>query len=196
MVMINDILLSMKSRIELALQAAQDRDDDWISFTNLYGLDGHPADEFSGKIVMSVASLQTDTSVGSYAPPRQGQGGVYPVAAAPLFLDVYLLFVSCFTGANYPAGLAALSRIVAYLQENPVFDAASSPEIGDRMGKLAIEYASLDFAQSAHLSSLMGIKSLPFLVYRLRRLPFDGPAISAVVPAVERAPPATAHPRG
>jgi hypothetical protein len=192
--MINDILLSMKARIELALQAAQDRDDDWISFCNLFGLDGNPADELSGKIVMSVASLQTDASVGTFSPPRAGPGGSFPVTTAPLYLDAYVLFVSCFTGQNYPAGLGILSRIASYLQENPVFEAAESPEIGDRMGKLAIEYASLDFAQAAHLSSLMGIKSLPFLLYRLRRLPFAGPAISAVAPAVERAPPARAHP--
>jgi hypothetical protein len=40
MVMINDVLLSVRNRIESALQAAQARDEEWIRLTNLTGLDG------------------------------------------------------------------------------------------------------------------------------------------------------------
>ncbi len=133
---------------------------------------------------MTVASIQNDTSMNTYKAPRLGAGDQYPIASAPLFLDVYVLFVSGFVAGAYQAGLGLLSRIVSYLQENPVFDEATSPDIARQMGRLAIEYVSLDLTQSSNFASLMGLKGLPFLVYRLRRLPFDGPAITGVAPPV------------
>lgn len=194
MVMINEILVSVRDRLESVLQAAHARDDDWLRLTNLGGPDSGAAAELNGSIVMTVAGLQVDASLGAYQMPRIGAGDGFALASAPLFLDAYVLFVSCFTDAGYATGLAGLSRIVQYLQEHPVFDGASSPEIGARMGALAIEYASLDFAEASHLSSLAGLKGQPFLLYRLRRLPFAGPVIGDVAPAVRRAPPAALLP--
>jgi hypothetical protein len=141
------------------------------------------------KIIMSVASIQNDASMSAYKAPHQGGGESYAISTAPLFLDVYVMFASCFKGSNYIAGLALLSRIVSYFQENPVLGNASAPEIADEMSRLAIEYVSLDFAQSNNLATWMGLKGQPFLVYRLRRLPFDGPAMLGLAPAVRRTPP-------
>lgn len=138
---------------------------------------------------MSVASIQNDTSMSTFTPPRAGVRDQYAISSAPLFLDVYILFVSCFVGSTYQIGLGLLSRIIGYLQEYPVFDEAGSPDIARQMGRLGIEYVSLDLTQSSNFASLMGLKGLPFLVYRLRRLPFDGPAIAGVAPAVRSTQP-------
>lgn len=184
MVMISDILLPLKISLEASLQGIQSRDEDWLLFTNLFTASGSLAPDVDDAIVMSVASLQSDVSLNAYKANVPGKGDVYPVGTAPLFLDVYLMFVSTFSGPNYPAGLSALSRIVTYFQERPVIEPRQSGPIGDAMGRLAIEFANLDFAAAAHLATLTGIKGLPFVLYRLRRLPFDGPAISDVAPPV------------
>lgn len=70
MVMISDVLLSVRNRLESALQAAQARDEEWIRLTNLTGLDGTVQPEIAGRIVMSLAALQHDTSLGSYQSVR------------------------------------------------------------------------------------------------------------------------------
>ena len=188
MVMLNYVLSFIKSKIESSLQAGSSRDESWVSLSNFVGSDGLQADDIADRIVMTVVSIQNDTSVGTYKAPRQGVGEGFPIASAPLFVDVYVMFVSCFAGANYAAGLGLLSRIIGYLQENPVFEANTAPEIADQVERLAIEFVGLDFAQSSHLATQMGLKGQPFLVYRLRRLAFDGPAISGVAPAVRRTP--------
>lgn len=187
--MIGAVVTSVRDRIETALQAAQARDTDWVELTNVGASEGTGDDQTGDRIVMTVAAIQQDGSVGAFAAPRQGAGDGYAIAAAPLFLDVYVAFVSTFTRANYAAGLGLLSRIVTYFQEHPVFEAAASPEIGAAMGRLAIEHASLDFHQSSNLATTMGVRGMPFLVYRLRRLPFAGPGISGVAPAVQATPP-------
>ncbi|NIJ20902.1 hypothetical protein FHS95_002594 [Sphingomonas naasensis] len=196
MVMISDILLSVRDRIESALQAAQARDEEWIRLANLTGLDGATQPEIAGRIVMSLAALQHDTSLGNFPSMRHGDGDDYAMASAPQFIDAYVLFTSCFVDASYAAGLAALSRIIEYLQENPVFDAASAPAIGGRMGNLAIEIVALDLGQISHLATYTGLKGQPFILYRLRRLPFAGAAIAAVAPAVQETPPPLLQPRG
>ncbi|MBB5710803.1 Pvc16 family protein [Sphingomonas xinjiangensis] len=194
MVMINEILASVRDTLESALQAGHSRDEDWLRLTNLGAPDGSAATDLNNSIVMTVAAFQVDASLGAYQMPRLGTGDSFGMASAPLFLDTYVLFVSCFADAAYATGLAALSRIIQFFQEHPVFDGAHAPDIDARMGPLAIEYASLDFAQASHLSSLAGLKGQPFLLYRLRRLPFAGPAIADVAPAVRRAPPAALLP--
>ena len=195
MVMINDVLLSVRNRIESALQAAQARDEEWIRLTNLTGLDGAVQPDLAGRIVMSLAALQHDTSLSSYQPVRASGADSYAVSSAPQFIDAYVLFTSCFVEASYVAGLAILSRVIEYLQEYPVFDAASSPEIGSRMGNLAIELVSLDLGQVSHLATYMGLKGQPFVLYRLRRLPFAGAAITSVAPAVREMPPPLLQPK-
>ncbi|AQR73688.1 Pvc16 family protein [Sphingomonas sp. LM7] len=195
MVMINDILLSVRNRIEATLQAAQSRDEEWIRLTNLTGLDGSVQPEIAGRIVMSLAALQHDTSLGAFPQARAGSGDSYGMSSAPQFIDAYVLFASCFVEASYAAGLAILSRIIEYLQEYPVFDAASSPDIGARMGNLAIELVGLDLSQASHLATFTGLKGQPFVLYRLRRLPFVGAAISSVAPAVQQAPPPLLQPQ-
>lgn len=195
MVMINDILLSVRNRIESALQAAQARDEEWIRLTNLTGLDGTTQPEIAGRIVMSLAALQHDTSLGAFTPARAGNGDSYAIASPPQFIDAYVLFASCFVEAGYAAGLAVLSRIIEYLQEYPVFDAVRSPEIGAQMGNLAIELVGLDLGQVSHLATYTGLKGQPFVLYRLRRLPFAGAAITAVVPAIHETPPPVLQPR-
>jgi hypothetical protein len=196
MVMINEILLSVKTRIESVLQAAQPRDRDWIRLTNISGIDGNVQQDIAGNLVMSVASIQHDTSLGAYQQPRLGSDNSYGLTSAPMFFDVHVLFASCLMDANYATGLALLSRIIEYLQEYPVFDAASAPEIGERMGSLAAEYVSQDVGAASHLATYMGLKGQPYLLYRLRRLPFAGAAIGAVTPAVQRTPPPLLRPTG
>jgi len=197
MVMMNNVVSFVRDRIESTLQSGNARDEAWIVLSNFVGMDGAPADDIADKIVMSVASIQNDTSVGTYKPPRQGAGDGYAIASAPLFLDVYVLFASCFTGPNYAAGLGLLSRIVSFFQESPILDnMATADGPADQMDRLAVEYVSLDFAQSNNLATVMGLKGQPFLVYRLRRLPFDGPAISGVAPAVRSIPRPQIEPSG
>jgi hypothetical protein len=189
MVMLNYILISVKKKIESSLQSGSSRDEEWIILSNLVGNDGLAADNISDKIVMTVASIQNDSSVGAYKTPRQGPGPGFPIASAPLFLDVYVMFASCFTGQNYAAGLGLLSRIISFFQENPVLEGSASPDLAEQMDRLTIDYVGMDFAQASHLGTVMGLKGQPFVVYRLRRLPFDGPAISGVAAPVTEMPP-------
>lgn len=184
MVMINDILLMLRDRIETVLQNAQARPERWTELTNIIDQDGTLSADVRDKVVLSVVSLQSDTSTGAFVPPSIGQTDRYPVAAPPIFIDVYFLVMANFSGGNYPAGLGMISRVISFFQETPVITPQSDPRLPEEMDKLAIEFVNLDFAAANHVLTMSGVKAFPFVLYKLRRLPFAGSAISAVVPAV------------
>lgn len=189
MILINDVLDMLRGKLELVLQNAQPHPEKWVVLSNLVNQDGSVAEGVKNKIVLSVVSLQSDTSTSAFVPPSIGRDDRFPVAAPPLFVDVHLLAMANFPEGNYATGIGMLSRVISYFQETPVFTPQTAAELPEGMDKLAIEFVNLDFAQANNLLAACGAKGLPHVLYRLRRLPFAGPAISGTTPAVRSAEP-------
>lgn len=187
------ILGFIRDRLEETLQAARRQPEEWVVLTNPVEPDGSPAPGINNKIVVSLVSLQHDAGTGTYVAAALGRGDKYPITSAPLTLDLFFLLTANFTGANYPAGLAMMSRAVAYFQATPVITAAQAPDLPPDVDRLTIEFVSLDFAEANHLLMLTGVKSFAYALYRVRRLAFSGQAISGVAPVV-RAPAPAAGP--
>jgi hypothetical protein len=188
--MINLLLVRLQKKLEELLQAANFDRQDWIALENPVGADGTPAEGKDDKILMSVMSIQADTSTGAFTPASLGKGDLYPLSSPPLHLDVYFLIAANFRPSNYAEGIGMLSRIISYFQEKPVFTRADMPDLPDEMDKLAVEFVSLDFTQANNVAALTGLKQFPFLLYRIRRVPFAGPAILGVQPPVRSIDPA------
>jgi hypothetical protein len=188
--MINLLLVKLQKKLEELLQAANFERQDWIVLENPVGADGAPADGKDDKILMSVMSIQADSSTGAFTPAGLGKGDLFPVTSPPLHLDVYFLIAANFRPSNYADGIGMLSRIISYFQEKPVFTRADIPDLPEEMDKLAVEFVSLDFTQANNVATLTGLKQFPFLLYRIRRVPFAGSAILGVQPPVRSVEPA------
>jgi hypothetical protein len=182
--MIDQLLIVLRDRLETVLQAAKREPQNWVVLANPIEPDGTPTDGISNKLVMFVVSLQHDASTGAYAAPTAGRNDVFPISAPPLMMDAFFLLTANFTGVNYPAGLEMMSHAISFFQSNPVFTHADSPDLPGDVDRLMVEFVSLDFAQANNLLMLTGLKCFPFLLYRIRRLPFAGPAILGVAPPV------------
>jgi hypothetical protein len=191
-VLINTLLVILREKIEAVLQTARAQEDKWIVLENPVEADGTPADGIHNKIVMSVMSIQSDASTSAFVQANMGSNDQYAVTSPPLHLDVYFLLTANFSAANYADGIGMMSRVISYFQEKPVFTHADTPDLPDEMEKLAVEFVSLDFTQANNVMTLTGLKCFPFLLYRIRRVPFAGPAIAGVAPAVRAADPAGA----
>jgi hypothetical protein len=184
MVMINGILDILREKLETVLQIARPRPESWVVVTNPTEQDGSLAEGANNKVVMSVVSIQADATMGAFAPAAMSKDNGLGVSSAPLHVDVYVLVMGHFSGINYGTGLEMISRSISYFQENPVFESESAPRLPSSVGKLVLEFVSLDFSQANNLLMLMGLQCFPFVLYRIRRLAFDSRAISAVAPPV------------
>jgi hypothetical protein len=184
--MINEVLAVLRDRLEGVLQAIYPQGERWVLLGNAGAQDGEPKGG-SNKMMMSVVSLQIDASTGAFVPPQPTGSDWYHSGYPQLHLDVVFMVAANFTDANYEAGLAMLSRVIAFFQESPVLTHESAPRLPPGLDKVAIEMVNLDFAQLSHLLSAAGVKYVPLVLYRLRRLPFAGPSLAAAAPVVRAA---------
>jgi hypothetical protein len=102
-----------------------------------------------------------------------------------------------FTDQNYSTGLALLSSAISAFQQNPIFTRADTPGLPEEADKLTVDFVSLDVAQMSQLLTAIGTKYLPMACYRVRRIPFAGPATAGVaVPVLSADPPHATPGRG
>ncbi|HEY7809694.1 MAG TPA: Pvc16 family protein [Allosphingosinicella sp.] len=184
MVLINQLLVIVRNRLESVLQGSHPQSDSWVTVANPVEMDGTTTAGLANKIVLALVSLQAQPTSSAFSQTRLEASGYFAVGRPRVILDGYLLVAPNFTGQNYLSGLGMLSQVVSYLQEVPVLTSEEVPELPKDCPRIAIEFVSLDFAQANNLMMIVGIKCFPFLLYRLRGLDLDGAAISGVAPVV------------
>jgi hypothetical protein len=148
----------IRAQPNAALQAAEPRTDDWVILANVTGQDGVAFGEARDKIAMMLVNIANDTT--SRAGPRPG-------TAPPLArLELLVAFLANFENANYPKGLAAIARTIAFFQNTPVF---VLPNEGGET--IAMHAADLALAEVSDVMRMMGVRYRPSVFYRLRGVP-------------------------
>jgi hypothetical protein len=156
---IHNALEAIGQAVNTHLQGLNPRGDDWIVLTSLVGLDGGPNAAARDTIVMAVWGIAPQAS------------GAAARDAPPLRVDVRLIFVANFAEAQYPQGLAALSRLMAYFHQNPVFDGANAPGLDPSLGLLAMDAVDLDAQDTRAVLGMLGAHYFPSAFYTLRGIP-------------------------
>lgn len=187
MALLRATLEVLRRRLDAAFQAADPRSEEWVTLTSPVDLDGRVSDRARNKIAMILAGLHSEKTGGGHAGPVAVRGDQYAMMAAPLNLNLSLLFLANFSDENYATGLAMLSRTIAFFQEHPVFMAEQLPGLPDEVDRLALDFVSLDLTQTNHLMAMLGLKYLPSALYRMRTLSFAGTSFTSVAPQVRRA---------
>jgi hypothetical protein len=89
------------------------------------------------------------------------------------------MFMANFSAKNYSDGLAAISYVISFFQQNPWFNQANAPDLGPEIDKISMEMANLDPVDINYVMSTLGTKYMPSVFYKLRLLPFASTAMSA-----------------
>jgi hypothetical protein len=194
--MVNEILAVLRNKLNEFLQSARPQAERWVLLGNAGLRDGGEVRDVSNKMIMSLVNLQSDARAGNFVAPQLTGDDSYFTGYPPLHLDAYIIIAANFTDANYEAGVALLSMIISFFQQTPVFTHENAPSLPPEMDKLVIEFVSLDTSELSHLLTATGSKYVPMVLYRLRRLPFAGPSVVGVAPAIRSAGAADAKPAG
>jgi len=160
------------------LQNLDRRGDDWVVLTNIVEHDGTINEHSRDKIVMAVYNITKENVISTYTPARPG-GDSFAVVQPPIYIDVHLMFMANFTGKTYVDGLAAISRLISYFQQNPWFTQSNAPDLGPEINKITLELESLGAVEANCIMGMLGTKYLPSVYYKLRMLPFAAPAMQA-----------------
>jgi hypothetical protein len=111
----------------------------------------------------------------------------------PVYLNLYVLFVSNYSGNDYPLALKRLSYIIQFLQGKNSFSSSSSVSGGsldlsnDNVTdlKFTLELYTLTFEQINHLWGSLGGRQMPFVMYKLRLVAITEGLTLREVPLVE-----------
>ena len=182
--LIRTVLELLRQKLNEYFTNADPRREDWVILANIMDQEGRPFASTKDKIVMTLANIRHETIVSTFTPAVKTKTGSYVNVTPPLYIDLFVLFYANFYDENYRQGLAMISRTISYFQQNPIFDAATMPDLPRGIDKLTLEITSLDLLELNYLMGMLGVNYLPSVYYKLRMLPFVGEAIEAVTPPV------------
>lgn len=111
----------------------------------------------------------------------------------PVYINLYVLFVSNYSGNDYPLALKRLSYIIQFLQGKNSFSSSSSVFGGSldlsndviTQLRFTLELYTLTFEQINHLWGSLGGRQMPFVMYKLRLVAITEGLPLREVPVIE-----------
>lgn len=165
------------------LENIDNRGDAWVVLTSMVDHDGSINQAAKDKIVMTMYGMTRESVIpGAYytmnAEYRAAEPGL-AVINPPLYVNLHLSFMANFVEKNYPDGLAALSRIMDFFQQNPLFTHDNAQSLAPSIDRLSIEFESLGPVDVNYIMGMLGTNYLPSVFYKLRMLPFAANVMQA-----------------
>lgn len=160
------------------MQNIDRRSDDWVLLSDLAGHNGATHDAIRDKVVMTLYNITRENIIGTYKPARPGPDS-FAVVKPPIYVNLYLMFMANFSDKNYADGLAAISSIISFFQQNPTFTQANSPNLPTEVEKITLDMENLSPVDVNYIMSILGTKYLPAAFYKLRLLSFDATAMQS-----------------
>lgn len=180
---LSNILGQVQGRLNEYCRTAVVAPEDWVVLSNIVEQDGTPLDSVRNKIVMFLANIQHDTTIGSWNPAKPLNSSTYGIIPPPLYINLYVLFYANFSGRNYPQGIDMISLVLQFFQANPYFTHDNLPDLPPQVEKIAFEISNLDPMGLNYLMGLAGTKYLPSAYYRVRMIPLSSDTLQQQVPA-------------
>ncbi|MCG8700593.1 MAG: DUF4255 domain-containing protein [Bacteroidales bacterium] len=159
--------------------------DNHLEMSNLVDQDGSIAITDTNKVIASLVNIERETSMGINPKMQYNSNGRHTMGKPPVFINVYLMFTSLFTGKNYLEGLKFISAIMEYLQGTPAIDHMNTPQLSDKIEKITFENVNLDIQDLSQLWGAIGGKYMPSVLYKIRMITIDQDKIDAEVQSVD-----------
>jgi len=165
---IQNILEVVRFRLDGFLRESLQLPEAVAVLSNLRDADGTSSAIVENKLVLSLANIEQSTiqSLPIRGGPSGGQGARPFVAT-----NLYLLILANFTGENYPTGLGLISRVIGFMDNNPILSHADIPGLDAAIESLSFEFVNLDASQWSLYLQMAGTTYLPAAMYRVRIVP-------------------------
>lgn len=146
--------------------------EDIVVLANPVDSDGRADPLAANKVLLFLAGIERDT-----VPARSSDSYGF-ARSAPAFLNLHLMVAANFSGKSYPQALKYISRVIAFFQQNPVFDRSSSPAMDEKIDKLILDMENMDRREVNNIWGMFGGKYMPSVSYRLRMVGIDAGAVN------------------
>ncbi|MET0637496.1 MAG: DUF4255 domain-containing protein [Chitinophagaceae bacterium] len=150
-------------------------------------------DSLTNNVVITVVNIEEESTLKNSPPVRRPFLNSAQYRNPPVFLNLYVLITSNYSGDNYRLALRRLGLIIRFVQSKTEFSASSSSEGGSldlsEPGiselRFTLELYTLTFEQINHLWGSLGGRQVPFAMYKLRLVAITDNALITEVPLIE-----------
>ena len=188
--MIDRAIALIAARVDAHLRANFGVGEELVAVAPLTDSEGKPAAAVRNKLALFIVNIADDQM------PRPGgraSGMGQMRRAPPVHLDVYFILAAAFEPDGYGEGLKLLSAALQFFQSNPVLTPQNAPEMPAGLAQLGLEIANTGNDELGQLWGNLGGRYVPSVMYKLRSVPIDADAVTAVEPLV-REPGGAAEP--
>lgn len=144
-------------------------------------------------ITIMLAGVEEERRTGKVPVKIPIENNQWSYLNAPVEIDLNVLFVA--NNSNYETALRDLSDVILFFQSNPVFDSTLYPALNagasdsenkpwQLIEKITCHIMSLSFEQLNNLWSIVGLKYLPSMVYRMKMLTVFDTRARSKAPAI------------
>jgi hypothetical protein len=175
---IRGVLGVIRALLNEYMQNLDRRSDDWVTLTSVVYHDGSINEETRDKVVMCLYNISRENVISTYKPTKAGVDS-FAVIPPPVYINLNVMFMANFFAKSYIDGLAAISYVISFFQQNPWFNQDNAPDLGPEVEKISMEMANLDLVDINYVMSTLGTKYMPSVFYKLRLLSFASTAMQA-----------------
>jgi len=164
-----------------------------VIIDNIGLLETSKGDTLTNNIVITLVNVEEESTLKNQPAAKRPYHSHAVYQNPAIFLNLYVLFTSNYTGNDYKLALKRLSYIIQFLQSKNSFSTASSvtggaldlAQDGIAELKFTMELYTLTFEQINHLWGSLGGRQIPFVMYKLRLVGISERAIVREVPLIE-----------
>lgn len=164
-----------------------------VIIDNIGLLETSKGDTLTNNIVITLVNVEEESTLKNQPAVLRPvfQNAIYQ--NPPVFLNLYVLFTSNYSGNDYRLALKRLGYIIQFLQTRNSFSASSTStggsldltQAGVSELRFTMELYTLTFEQINHLWGSLGGRQIPFVMYKLRLVGITERAIVREVPLIE-----------
>lgn len=183
--MIEGTILFIEESLNAYLQDKMNFKEVRVISSNLVEQDGSIAIKDENRVVITLVDLDQETSIKNANRLDITPGGAAKTVLPPVNLNLFIMFSCFFTSDNYKKGLEYLSNIILFFQGRPLFTNKSYPQLNKYgIEKLSFEIYHPDYQARNNMWTILGMKYLPSIIYKVKMLSFSDQLVKEELPAI------------
>ncbi len=183
--MIEGTITFIEATLNAYLQNKMNFKEERVISSNLVEQDGSIAIRDDNRVVISLVDLDQEPTLKNSNRMEFRPGGSTKAVLPPVNLNLYIMFSCFFTSENYKEGLKYLSNIILFFQGRPLFTSQSYPQLKNSgINKLSFEIYHPDYQARNNMWTILGLKYLPSIIYKVKMLSFSDQLIKEDLPAI------------
>lgn len=183
--MIDQAIRFIEKELNSFFRSRLDTIEDKVIASSIVNQDGSLAIKEENKIILTLVDIREEGVLKNTGVYHSLKNGGFVKSPLPVHLNLYIMFSSLFSNNNYHEALKYLSEVIMYFQVRPLFERSGYPALQNTsIEKLVFEMFHPDYQAQNNLWSMLGVKYIPSVIYKVKMLTIQGEISGQPIPGI------------